>query len=67
MCERRRRETPREVWGHAPQEIFKFWTSETPFAALWEQLQQKINLMKWDTIIAIFSLTDSHNSLLREN
>jgi hypothetical protein len=37
-----------------------------PFAALGEQLQQKINLMKWEIIIAIISLTDSHNSLLRE-
>ena len=36
----------------SPQEIFYFRTSETPFAALWEQLQSKINLMKWATIIA---------------
>jgi hypothetical protein len=52
---------PGGLEGSDPQEMFYFWTSGTPFAALGEQLQQKINLMKWETIIAIFSLTDSHN------
>ena len=44
-----------------PQEMFYFWTSETPFAALREKLQQKNDLINWKTIIAIFSLTDSSN------
>jgi hypothetical protein len=51
--EHRRCEPSRGFWGHPPRKFSISWSSDKLFPAFWGVLQQEINLIDSDTIIAI--------------
>ena len=57
------REAPR---GVCPPGIVIFLNLRNAFCITQKAASTKINFMKWEIIIATISMTDSHNSLIRE-